>query len=823
MKLNWKRLLTAMLAFALVLSVVPQSLALADNGTVQLGEITAGETNFRKTASTKGELIERLNRGDLVELLSIPDTIDENHWFKVRYKGKEGYVMSTYVRVLQIGSSVPSGMTVHGYVKLTDTSVNLRQGPSTSTKKMGEWRTKNEVLPYVSTPVKAGGSTWYEVVYKGSCYWVCGDYVKATDSTGKEITGSSGSSGSSPTATPAPSTPASGYIKTTKNDVNLRTQPFGERIVWISKGEVLPYSKIVAPHASGNNSNYTWYGVSYVVKGSTVTGFVRSDCVVLCNANGSTSGSSSGSTATTPPSSAPTTGYVKTIATGVNVRKTPGGSSIEQLRLGTVVPVIGAATKASSHTWYPVRTASGKTGYVRDDVVVACNANGSTSGSSGSTGSTPTTPPTADGSYGYVKIKLDKTYIRSTPNGDKIFQIEKKGGVYPLWGTTQSKANYTWYPLYINGKYAWVRGDCVTVTDANGNAIGGSSGSSGSSGSTGSSSSAKSSYVITILNDVNLRAAASRDSKSLAKVNKNLVLAYKSTTTAGGYTWYKIVYKNQNMWVRGDCVRVMSQAEYDSWLQQNPGDEPEKDVVLGYVKTSTNNVFIRKTPGGDKIGKVIDKGTVLPYSETQVKGSYTWYHITHTDGTVGWMTGEFLITCDANGSTGSEGGNATPPSSDSSDFPMNIPVEKIKWTSANSLWKRGTTAKVYDVKTGRIWTAYRWAGGNHADAEPYTATDTVTLCRIYNVNSAKEIETKNLWQRRPCIINISSHNYACSLFGMPHAPDDGVIKNNNFPGPLCIWFVGSMGHSNQTTDDYHEAAINEAYSFAKDSWPGGRK
>ena len=875
----------------------------------RLGEITANDVNFRKSAGLNGGLIMKLERGAIVELLTIPDTIDSSHWFRVRYNGTEGYIMSTYIRILPEISSVPSGTTIFGYVKLKEASVNLREGPGTSSLKRGEWRTKGEVLPYVSKPVSAEGSMWYEVVYSGNRYWVCGDFVQVVDSTGKGTSG--GSTGTTVTPTPAPgtstTTPTSGYVITTIGDVNMRILPFGERITWISKGVVLPYSKVIAPHSPGNDSSYTWYYVSYVVKGSTVNGYVRSDVVVPCNADGSTTGStgSSGSTVTEPPSSgstAPAASYLKTIATGVNVRQTPGGKTVVQVRLGTVLTVTGAATKASTiYTWYPVRTPDGKTGYVRSDVVTVCDASGNVGGSSGSTA---TEAPSTSGSYGYVKIMLDRTNIRKTPNGDKLFQIAKKGGVYPLWGTTQNKNNETWYPIYINGNYAWVRGDCVMVTDANGNAIGSTG--TPSTPSTPSTPGASSTYLITILNDVNLRAAASKDSASLAKVDMGTVFAYKGTTGSGSNLWYKIIYNNKEMWVMGSCVRVMTQAEYDSWLQQHPNDEPQTEVVLGYVKTTANKVFIRDAANGNRTAKQIEKaGTVLPYTETQVVRNYTWYYITDADGFRGWITGEFCITCDKDGSTGStvdpgNDGTYVPPTKgqeasystlkegssgdavlklvtelkmqgyytgtitstytsavtaavkalqkakglsqtgiadeatqhalfqtvpkgtgSSSDEFTYYPIEKVDWFkgSINSEWARGTSAKVYDVKSGIVWTAYRWAGGNHVDAEPLTAADTVKLCRMYGVSNAQQIYDDNHWQGRPSVVLVGNHNYACSLMGMPHAPDSGVIKNNNFPGPLCIHFTNSKTHDSGVVRETHQEAIEYAYQ----NWPWGKK
>ena len=127
------------------------------------------------------------------------------------------------------------------------------------------------------------------------------------------------------------------------------------------------------------------------------------------------------------------------------------------------------------------------------------------------------------------------------------------------------------------------------------------------------------------------------------------------------------------------------------------------------------------------------------------------------------------------------------------------------------------TVKVYDVKTGLIWRARRWSGGNHADIEPASATDTAILCKIYGVKNAAQIESKNLWQRRPCLITIGTHTYACSLYGIPHGTN--TVKNNNMNGQICLHFTGSKTHGTSRVDSYHQAAIEYAWKHA----PNGHK
>lgn len=871
------------------------SVAVITTVTGRQGEITAGGTNFRMSPSTSGEKIMTLERGVVVEITSIPEAVDGDHWYGVRYGGYDGYIMSTYIRLLPEDTSSSVGnVLVHGYIKLIKSSANLRTAPNGNVAISDGWKPAGDIRPYVSTPVAAGGYTWYEVVENGVRYWVRSDCVQTVDSTGANVVPPTASS----TTTPGESATTQGYVITTIGGVNLRLQPFGESFAQIKKGVTLPYEHVVLPYSTNNNSKYTWYYVVY----NNLHGYVRSDCVTVTTSSGSTV--TAGPGATTAPSGTTTYGYVKMIKKGVNLRTTPGGKSQEQLDIGTVVPVIGATMNASIYTWYPVRAASGRTGYVRSDCVVLCNADGTVGSSSGSTGPTDSAPtatpaPTPEnGVYGYVQITIDKTFIRATMNGDKLFRVETKGGIYPMWGQPGNKNNYVWYPIVVNGQKGWVRGDCAKLVDASG-ATAAPSATETPSGSTQAVA-----YVITIKNNVNLRVSASTDSSSRAKVALSTVMPYSTTVTSGGYTWYRVTYNGTQLWVRGDCVRVMTQTEYDAWLQQqNPSTTPSTAVTQGHVKTTASSVNIRKTANGSTTGRRVEKsGTVLPYSEKRTVSGVVWYYITTSDGFSGWINGNYATETDGNGTASTP---TTPPAPDgdyvpptkgqeasyttlkrgssgtavtnlvtelklqgyyngeitstytsaveeavkafqkakglkvdgiagsetqhalfqtvplgtgsSSEFTF-YPAEKIDWFTGtiNKDWVKGTSAKIYDVKTGIVWTARRWSGGNHAEVEPLTADDTKRLCESYGVSKASQIP----WNYRPVLVLIGNHNYCASIYAKEHtSTSDGVISNNNFTGTMCVHFTNSKTHDSNVVNAGHQEDIEYAYTHA----PGGQK
>ena len=843
-----------------------------------LGRITNGGTNFRE--SEGGPVIQKLDRDTLVEVLSIPTVIDTSHWYQVRYNGTVGYIQAPFLQVL--GSDVTPtpvpGMTAPpsgGYVKLILSSANLRESPGGSVK--AQWETTGQVLPIAGSAVKKSGYTWYPVAQNGVIYYVRGDCVEVVASMDGGVV----------TATPAPTAApvVSGYIRTTKGGVNLRLQPAGNTIQQIKKDEILPYL------SSTVTEGYTWYYVQV----DNIRGYVRGDCAEVCNADGSEVTVTVGPATATPTVEVSSYGYVKLTEDKVNLRAKPAGTRLEQLDLGLILPMTGVAVSSGSYTWYPVKAPSGRTGYVRGDCAMECDQNGVASGVTVT--ATPEPGATAAPSgYGYIMVTLPKTNLRKTAAGS-VIQTVDKDTVWPMTGNATTAKGYTWYPVNVNGTLGYVRGDCAFKLSATqeesylaGNGVPEEDTSTGG-GVTNST------YLITVLDKVNLRASPSKDANAPYNVALGTVMAYNNQQTVVGSLWYRVVYDNTQVWVLGSCVSVMTQAEYEEWLATQPSTTPQPDVVVGYVVTVTGGVNLRTTANGSKIIGRLDEGVVMPYSAepTELRG-YLWYPVKTTLGT-GYVRGDCVEECDASGGAlptptpgptsssstsgqeatyktlrlGSSGtevkamvaelkaqgyysgsitssftsavqtavknfqrangltvdgiagpntlhklfGTVPVGESDTSDLTMTIyPAEKIDWYTGGiqELWPKGANFKVYDVKTGIVWWAHRWSGGSHVDAEPLTAADTARLCKIYGVNSADEIESKNLWQRRPMLVTIGTRTFACSLYGIPHNyPEGDTIANNDFKGQLCIHFTNSKTHTSNKVDSYHTEAIEYAW------------
>ena len=460
------------------------------------GEITASGTNFRVAPSLSAGVIGKLNSGTVVTLLTIPDTIDENHWYQIRYNGQEGYIQSNFIRVLTAAVTATPQPSVYGTVKLLYDSANLRDAPNGTTRAL--WQGKGSTLSVAGVSQDKGGFTWYPVYYgtDNTVYYVRSDVVEYTAGSGVINT---------PTPTPA-SGSAYGYVITTAAGVNLRLSAGGEVIVQVPRNVVL--TCIGAP-VQTSGSSYLWYYVRY----NNLAGYIRGDFVRVCDQNGNPLGE-----ATAAPSVTATpvvySGYVKLTKTGVNLRVSPAGRSQGQYDIGLILPIAGATVSSGRYQWFCVRTPDGKTGYVRSDCAVPCDLNGN------QVTVTPTPAPTTTTSistYGYIQITKPSTNLRRTIGGETIHQLAKES-VWPLIGTVITTNGVTWYPVSADGYTGFVRGDCAYKLSATQEAsyLAGKGIPKETPAPTGSIQ--QTNYVQTTLDYVNLRQTASRDSKSVAKV-----------------------------------------------------------------------------------------------------------------------------------------------------------------------------------------------------------------------------------------------------------------------------------------------------------------
>jgi len=123
----------------------------------------------------------------------------------------------------------------------------------------------------------------------------------------------------------------------------------------------------------------------------------------------------------------------------------------------------------------------------------------------------------------------------------------------------------------------------------------------------------------------------------------------------------------------------------------------------------------------------------------------------------------------------------------------------MPWKEVKKLLKPKMTYTLIDVDTNLMFNVVHRFGTLHSDVEPRTPKDTEILKRIYGEWS---------WERRAVVAIINGKKIAASLIGMPHGSQS--ITDNNFPGMICVHFLGSAVHKTGKVDPQHQAMVKKA-------------
>ncbi len=751
------RLLTAEEAAAYNGSTVPVTAAptagpgtdtAAPAGTV--GYVTNDGVNFRMEPN--GQVIESLNRGTIVTVLTIPSVISAENWYKVEYNGRTGYIMSTFLNlngsapvVTPVVTAQPSNPDALGYVMTIKGSVNIRASVGgTSLTTVGKYVT----MPYLLTPVRNGNYTWYFVQVNASLKgYIRSDCVKV-------VSGPGGDGGIVPTSAPtaAPSA-VSGYVKTTMDYVNVRTGVWGNVIYVVQKGgTVYPFYNFTV------SNGITWY---YIYSPAFGYAYIHGNFVTVTDEGGSSETPvppvTAVPTSTVPPSvvtPTPTpapltpTGYVSTTVDAVNVRADAWGKLLGQIqKKGTVMPYYGAPKVVSGNNWYYVNVPNIGYGYILGKFLKVTEDGGSTGTpvppvtptptpeSTTPSSVTPTPTPAGITPTGYVSTTADAVNVRADAWGKLLGQVKNKGTVLPYYGAPKVVSGNNWYYVNVpNIGYGYILGKFLKLTDEGGSSV-------------------------------------------------------TPTPTPGSPAIITPSPMVVNTPESGQTTDVVSEASYTTLKAGSSGP-----AVQNLVQELINQGYYKYALTSNYTSSV--ENAVRAFQAA--KGLAT-------DGIAGSNTQHALFNTVPVGTADRTNMAMTI-----------YPAEKIDWNTGGiqELWQKGSNVKVYDVKTGLVWWAHRWSGGLHVDAEPLSAADTAVLCKIYGVSKASDIKESTHWQRRPCLVTIGTRTFACSLYGVPHNLDGDTIKNNNFEGQLCIHFTNSKIHKSGKVDSNHEAAIQYAWENA---------
>jgi len=365
-----------------------------------------------------------------------------------------------------------------------------------------------------------------------------------------------------------------------------------------------------------------------------------------------------------PAASSAVSGYVRTVKTGVNIRRTPGGTALtakdeNKIPYNTVLAYTAGPTNYDNYTWVRV-TYKGITGYIRGDCWVFTNASGSTI-SGPVTTAAPVVVPAGTDALGVITLTTGGVNFRMAPNGTILGRLAKYTQLN-YYGTQTDAARNVWYLAYSNdlGSYGYVLGSLAKVTS--GAAVTPAPAAPTATpvpGATAVPAGASTGALITTADKLNVRKTPSLQAESIEQIPKaGASFAYTDRQSSGGTYWYKIKYNGRTGWINGNFVRVTSSSTpitpsvTATPVPQvgTPTAVPDASKLSDVALTTADKVFIRKGPSmsGKQLNMVSKAGTKLTYNgqsrldTTSTPGvTYTWYNITYGN-TTGWMRGDFL-------------------------------------------------------------------------------------------------------------------------------------------------------------------------------------
>ena len=163
MKLS-RRILSFMLLLALIVSAVSIPVSAAGEIMYGIGFTTGSNLRLRSQPSTSSAVLDVAPKNEVVVVVS-----QTGDWYKVIYNLQEGYMHKDYVSVLTRENAEL------GYGKVNGSNVNLRTGPSTSSRSVGMAGKGDKVY------IIGLNTGWYKVIWNSSICYIRSDFVTLTE------------------------------------------------------------------------------------------------------------------------------------------------------------------------------------------------------------------------------------------------------------------------------------------------------------------------------------------------------------------------------------------------------------------------------------------------------------------------------------------------------------------------------------------------------------------------------------------------------------------------------------------------------------------
>lgn len=629
----------------------------APDGTGVFGYVTDDDVFFRQAPGSE-IYWSQLPSGWILEVLSTTDK-DANGvtWYEVRggipsntsgsYKG---YIHGDFFKVLADGETAvlptqapTAGITpaatekptlapandddaVYGYINAD--KVFFRSKPNTSAMYWCFLHTGWQLEVTGEVKNSKGDVEWYKVkggtpsdpdhTYHG---YIMADYLTV------------GGTVSKPTATPKPTDGETysnyGLILVSGTNVREKADSSSTALTALATGTLVEWIS-----ESGN----------YVkIKTGSTTGYVGSANVRRLTADEYATLSGATAIPTVKPTQKPAEnpdgelGYIKLIKGGVNVRKTPNGSTLTPtsdlwLPKGTVMAYYAAPVGAGSYDWIKV-SYNGSWGYIRSDCYEILT-----------TVEKPEETPDVDTeATGYIRLTKGGVNLRSEASlsSKQIYGREDVDTVMPYFGKKiNEKTGTTWYYVYSQKHqvYGYISGEYAVLSKADGSDMAGDAVEGVVTG-----------YAITTAGKVYVRKSTSTSSANLTQVPKagTVLEMWADPVKVGQVTWVPVTYEGYSGYIHGKYAYQLGDWQLDEFNQTgvmptptvSPTPVPTGDST--YIVITKDNVWVRSGAGtsyapiGNKTQ--VDQGEVYKFTKVVSGGGVDWYRILYNSSTIAYI------------------------------------------------------------------------------------------------------------------------------------------------------------------------------------------
>ncbi|EDS80013.1 SH3 domain-containing protein [Clostridium perfringens] len=558
--------------------------------------------NVRNEASTSSKVIGSLSGNSKVTIVG-----EEGAFYKIEYKGSQGYVAKEYIKDVTESNnsnqgtqtpekpSTPENTEKTGVVNVSS-SLNVREGAGTSSKVIGSLSGNTKV-----TIVGEDGA-FYKIEYKGSHGYVAKEYVK-------DVTESNNSNQG--TQTPEkPSTPESTEktgIVNVSSSLNVREgASTSSKVI----GSLSGNSKVTIVGEEG-----AFYKIEY--KGSQ--GYVAKEYIKdVTESNNSNQGTQTPEKPSTPENTEKT-GIVN-VSSSLNVREGSSTSSkvIGSLSGNTKVTIVG-----EEGAFYKIEY-KGSHGYVAKEYIKDVTENNN-SNQGTQTPEKPSTPENTE-KTGIVNVSSSLNVREGSSTSSKVI-----GSLSGNTKVTIVGEEGAFYKIEYKGSHGYVAKEYIKDVTENNNSNQGTQ----TPEKPSTPENTEKTGIVNVSSSLNVREGSSTSSKVIGSLSGNT----KVTIVGEEGAFYKIEYKGSHGYVAKEYIKDVTENNNSNQGTQTPEkpSTPENTEKTGIVNVSSS---LNVREGSSTSSKVI--GSLSGNTKVTIVGEEGAFYKIEYKGSHGYVAKEYI-------------------------------------------------------------------------------------------------------------------------------------------------------------------------------------